>query len=61
MMFFSDHLYSFLQIFSYINFNLSIHAPAKGTTADNRIRELALSIISIHAPSKGATSDVQTA
>ena len=29
---FSDHLYSFLQIFSYINFNILIHAPAKGAT-----------------------------
>ena len=32
MMCFSDHLYSLLQIFSYINFNISIHAPAKGAT-----------------------------
>ena len=29
---FSDHLYSLLQIFSYINFNILIHAPAKGAT-----------------------------
>ena len=28
----SDHLYSLLQIFSYINFNILIHAPAKGAT-----------------------------
>ena len=33
MMWFSDHLYSLLWIFSYINFNILIHAPAKGATA----------------------------
>ena len=35
---FSDHLYSLLQIFSYINFNLSIHAPAKGATGASRCK-----------------------
>ena len=39
---FSDHLYSLLQIFSYINFNLSIHAPAKGATS--HVVKISLSI-----------------
>ena len=37
MMWFSDHLYSLLQIFSYINFNILIHAPAKGATRQQEI------------------------
>ena len=54
---FSDHLYSLLQIFSYINFNLSIHAPAKGATMGRQC-VLYITRISIHAPAKGATSHV---
>ena len=57
MMCFSDHLYSLLQIFSYINFNLSIHAPAKGATMGRQC-VLYITRISIHAPAKGATSHV---
>ncbi len=56
-MWFSDHLYSLLQIFSYINFNLSIHAPAKGATMGRQC-VLYITRISIHAPAKGATSHV---
>ena len=54
MMCFSDHLYSFLQIFSYINFNILIHAPAKGATAFVT-QVIYINPISIHAPAKGAT------
>ena len=54
---FSDYLYSLLQIFSYINFNLSIHAPAKGATMGRQC-VLYITRISIHAPAKGATSHV---
>ena len=54
---FSDHLHSLLQIFSYINFNLSIHAPAKGATMGRQC-VLYITRISIHAPAKGATSHV---
>ena len=38
----------------HININVSIHAPAKGATDDEKLTTM-MSDVSIHAPAKGAT------